>query len=96
MVMYITHTDRDMALNACPCVVIRLVVIQGSCINLPSPEVRVNITGVDLLKFNTDQCLIVTDADVFPVRSGNLWLDNVYIRIASTAPSPSLLNTHVT
>lgn len=63
--------------------------MQGSCSTLPTDAVQANITGVPLRSFNPDQCLIVTDADVFPVRSGRLWMHNVYIRVSSAPLTPA-------
>ena len=63
--------------------------MQGSCSTLPTEAIQANVTGVALRAFTQDQCLIVTDADVFPIRSGNLWMHNIYIRVASAPLSLS-------
>lgn len=59
--------------------------MQGRCSSLPDETLTDKITGAPLLQLPSTMCLILADADVFPVSRGNLWLDNLYVRATTDA-----------
>lgn len=65
--------------------------LQGACIGAVPSELQDKVTGVPLQTRVLGQCLLLTDVGgMWILGSGNMWIDNIYLRATRTSRTPPL------
>lgn len=88
-----THSDTAVV-SACLCsTAVICVRMQGNCSGVPLPTFpRVLPSHAPLAPLVRDQCLVVTDQDMWQVNNTQVWMDSLYMCIAGNVLGSDLLS----